>query len=844
MTTKIQNKTFFRMIPQTLALTTALLFSASCTTPAAQPAQATKQSALLGQDGAMTISLPNTIVNRYAALGADVAQGSTDLTVDNIADLLPLDPGDMLLVIQMQGAEIDQSDAASYGSMVNLNNAGRHEFVTVSSVTGNTITIEGGCSGLQNDYAAAGHVQVVRVPQATSLLVESGGRMTAPPWDGRVGGIIAVHVNGAARIDGQIDVSGMGFRGGAADNDSSKLADDIVAYRGSASTDGAEKGEGIAGSAADYDLIGGRYGRGAPANGGGGGNSYNAGGGGGANGDSSMSYSGTGVMDGSLGNAPWDMDPDVMSGPGGLCASSGGGRGGYSYSDQLADPMVDAPGSALWGGNLRAERGGRGGHPVSNAFTGRLFMGGGGGAGDGNDGAAGSGGAGGGIVYLIAQSVVGGGSIYANGQTGSQGGGSAVDGAGGGGAGGSVIVRADSVDSVAVFANGGDGGTQMSSGMDAAGPGGGGGGGFIALPWGVASASAVGGTSGVSSSATMATWNLNGATLGAQGQPFESAVVTLGMQTTLCAPTDISLQLAARNGQPIPGSELLYTIAVNNRGLVQSRFTKIRDLLPVEIANSRWRCTAQNGAVCPIDSGTGAIDVIADLPAGGELDFEVVLPIPTTVKGTLSYGFEGIPSAVVNEVSPADNQIQIADMLAPQADLVVSVSADAAKVHPGDKNRYTVLTANRGFSAAGSLTTQLTLSSGVTPVVEQAEGWQCAVEQNIVKCTRPDLDVGLAKEIVVSVQAPAGLKEINATAEVKADVTPDPILANNSSWFGVAVEEVQIPVPTPTPTPPPSVEHSTGCSVSPSGAAPQNSLWAALFGLVAAALRRNRRRPV
>ena len=56
-----------------------------------------------------------------------------------------------------------------------------------------------------------------------------------------------------------------------------------------------------------------------------------------------------------------------------------------------------------------------------------------------------------------------------------------------------------------------------------------------------------------------------------------------------------------------------------------------------------------------------------------------------------------IPSAVVNKVSPADNQIQIADMLAPQADLVVSVSADAAKVHPGDKNRYTVLTANRGF---------------------------------------------------------------------------------------------------------------------------------------------------
>lgn len=842
MTTKIQNKTFFRMIPQTLALTTSLLLSASCTAPAAKPTQASKQSALLGQDGSLTISLPSTIVNRYAALQADATVGSLDLTVDNMADLLPLEPGDMLLVVQMQGAAIDQTDSASYGSMVNLNSAGRHEFVTVASVSGNTIKIEGGCAGLQNDYAAAGHTQVVRVPQVTDLVVEPGAKLTAPPWDGRVGGIVAVHVNGVARIDGQIDVSAMGFRGGSADNDSSKLADDIVAYRGASSTDGAEKGEGIAGGPADYDLMGGRYGRGAPANGGGGGNSYNAGGGGGANGDSSMSYSGTGVMDGSIGTAPWSMDPDVLAAAGGLCVSSGGGRGGYSYSDLAADPMMDAPGSTAWGGNHRAERGGRGGHPVSNAFAGRLFMGGGGGAGDGNDGAAGSGGAGGGIVYLIAQKVVGGGSISANGQSGSQGGGTVVDGAGGGGAGGSVVLRADSVDALAVFADGGEGGAQVSPAQDAAGPGGGGGGGFIALPQGLASARAAGGVSGASSSTTMSAWNVNGATLGAQGQPVESSVVIPGMVTSLCAPADISLQLAARNGQPIPGSDLLYTVSVHNRGQVQSRFTKIRDTLPAEIQSSRWRCMAQNGATCPADSGIGAIDLTADLPPGGELDFEVVMTLPTSVKGTLSYGFEGFPSSVVNEINPSDNQLLIADMLAPQSDLVVNVSAEAATVHEGDTNRYTMLVANRGYSTSGSLTAQLTLSSGVTPVVEKAEGWQCAVEQNIVKCSRPDLDVGLAPEIVVSVQAPSGIKEINATAEVKAEVTPDPMQANNSSWFGVSVEAAPTPPPTPVPHPEPPVNHAAGCSVSPTGAAPANSLWAAVFGLIAATLRRNRRR--
>ncbi len=842
MTTKIQNKTFFRMIPTTLALTTSLVLAAGCTTPAAKPATTAKQSALLGQDGSMTVALPNTIVNRYAALQADAAQGSMDLTVDNIADLLPLDPGDMLLVMQMQGAEIDQTDSASYGAVQNLAGAGRHEFVTVASVVGNTITIDGSCTGLQHDYAAAGHVQVVRVPQVTDLSIESGGKLVAPAWDGRVGGIVAVHVNGLARIDGQIDVSGMGFRGGAADNDSSKLSDDITAYRGAASTDGAEKGEGIAGGAKEYDMIGGRYGRGAPANGGGGGNSYNAGGGGGANGDSLALYSGAGVMDGALGTVPWSMDPDVMAGPGGLCASSGGGRGGYSYSDLAADPMMDAPGTAAWGGNLRAERGGRGGHPVANEFAGRLFMGGGGGAGDGNEGEAGSGGAGGGIVYLIAQSVVGGGAIYANGQNGSQGGGTVVDGAGGGGAGGTVVVRADAADSIAVFASGGDGGQQISPAADAAGPGGGGGGGFIALPRGTVNVNALGGTSGNTTSASLSAWNLNGATLGAQGQPYESAAVPLGMVTALCAPSDISLSVAARNGQPVPGAELMYTISVQNRGLVHSRFTTIRDTLPVEITSSRWQCRAQGGAVCPMDSGTGPINLIADLAPSAGLEFEVVLPIPSQVKGSLSYAMEGLPSVIVNEATPSDNRIQIDDMLAPQADLMVNVSADAAKVHPGDKNRYTMVVANRGFSAAGPLKAQLTLSSGVAPVVEQSGDWQCAVAQNIVTCERPELDLGLAPEIIVSVQTPKGIKEVNATAEVKADVTPDPMLANNSSWFGVTVENAPAPAPTPPPVEPPVAQPVTGCSVSPSGAAPQNSLWAAVLGLCAAVMRRNRRR--
>jgi hypothetical protein len=839
MTTQKFNKTLFRSASQTLALTAVMMTAASCTQAPAQSQPAAKQSALLGQDGAMTVATASTIVNRYAALKMDASKGQNDITVDGIASLLPLAPGDMLMVIQMQGADIDQTDTAAYGTITNLNSAGRHEFVTVSSVTGDTITIDGACSGLQFDYSAAAHVQVVRVPQVSELVVEAGASLTAPKWDGKVGGIVAVHVDGMVTVHGAIDVSGLGFRGGAVDNDSAKLSDDITLYRSSQSADGAEKGESIAGGPAEYDAMGGRFGRGAPANGGGGGNSFNAGGGGGANGDSAASYLGTGIMDGSAGTGPWTMDPDVLNGPGGLCASSGGGRGGYTYSALAADPMMDGPGSTTWGGNARAERGGRGGHPLSNSFEGRVFLGGGGGAGDGNDGAGGAGGPGGGIVYLIARGISGSGGIYASGQPGEQGGSMAVDGAGGGGAGGAVVLRADAVDGVSVVANGAIGGQQLSSGIDAAGPGGGGSGGFVAVPSGFALTSALGGAAGQSTSSTLLQWNVNGATIGAAGQAYESSVVSLGGGSLLCAPADIALSLTGRNGDPIPGAEILYSFSVTNRGAVRSRFTKIQDEQPSAIRNARWRCTAQNGAICPTDSGVGAIDLTADLPPGGQLDFEVVLPIPTTVTGSMSYSVSGIPSSVVTEQSAGDNRIEISDVLTPQADLVATVSAESSKLHVGDKNRYTLQVANRGFSAAAATIAKLSLTSGVHPTVDSANGWQCSVSQSVVTCTRPELAVGLASDIVVSVTAPAGIKEMNATAEVMAAQTADPMLANNSSWFGVTVEEAV--TPPPPVTNPPAAEPAMGCSVSPA-AGPQNSLWAAVVGLVLAVMKRNRRR--
>ena len=98
---------------------------------------------LVGVDGALTVNTANTVVNQYAVLGADAAVGANSIGVTAIADLTsatlgPLSAGDLVMIIQMQGATIDASDTAQYGTVTALNNAGRYEIIGVAGTTGNT----------------------------------------------------------------------------------------------------------------------------------------------------------------------------------------------------------------------------------------------------------------------------------------------------------------------------------------------------------------------------------------------------------------------------------------------------------------------------------------------------------------------------------------------------------------------------------------------------------------------------------------------------------------------------------------------------------------------------------
>ncbi len=363
------------------------------------------------------------IINEYASV---VALDYPTRRV-RVVDGSVFAPGDLAMIVQMQGAEINVEQAESYGRIENPMSAGAYELVRIDSISLNLLSLN---RPIHNQYDPAGKVQVVKIPEYDHVTVVD--RVFARPWDGNVGGVVAMAAN-CLIVEDTISVDTSGFRGGRYEVQSGcRFEPNTTAWVSDQLCRFSYRGEGTA----SYGVPPNVYGRGAPANGGGGGNNHNAGGGGGGNGGA-------------------------------------GGKGGNGFRN-----------FANWD-----QAGGVGGYPLSKIAaadtSGRLFMGGGGGAGHVNH-TNGSGGArGGGIVYIRAgtlrstpNSLITARGQHAANDTSTLN----PDGCGGGGAGGTIMLHVDQIlEDVELDVRGGNGGTRLAEQQTTSGPGGGGGGGLVLL---------------------------------------------------------------------------------------------------------------------------------------------------------------------------------------------------------------------------------------------------------------------------------------------------------------------------------------------------------------------------
>jgi gliding motility-associated-like protein len=532
-----------------------------------------------GKNGAGIISAANTRVNEFTSLTANANAGNTTLTVassllnTNSRFTSTLTPGDLIMVIQMQGALIKVKPYNSweayvtdslYGQIYSYETCGNYEFAEVKSIISST-QIELNC-GLQYNYSFSGKTQIVRVPRYNSLTVNSGGVLTTDAWNGTIGGVLATEVDGNTIVNtgGSISATGTGFRGGAP---VASGGNNFYPFSmASGTNNGSEKGEGIGSDRLNntFDSLG-RFCKGAPGNAGGGGNANNCGGGGGANGGNISAYNGYGVASAGF-TAIWNLEWPGRA----TVVSSGGGKGGYGTSTTTtANINTVGPNSTSWGSFKRMSAGGFGGRPLDYS-SGKIFMGGGGGAGhtsagQSNGANACRGGNGGGIVFLLNYGTISGpGVIESNGSNGFNAFGTGnfsnptqgIDGAGGAGGGGTIILKSNgAISGITANANGGNGGNQVKSGTassEGQGPGGGGGGGYIAGNGSVFTQNVNGGSNGTTNATAFDTeFPMNGATSGNVGNNNQliapSFSLTSSPNQTLCTGQSASLTATSNN---------------------------------------------------------------------------------------------------------------------------------------------------------------------------------------------------------------------------------------------------------------------------------------------------------
>ncbi len=462
-----------------------------------------------GQD--LTVTNGQTVVlNAYYPGTSSALTGNTSITLGakrNIPGAFTdlggtIAAGDLLMIVQMQGAEIDATisditvtfdpgediyTSSDYGDGSGgldhqgfLDNgsytAGQYEFVVATNAvgtSGGTLTIS---SGLTNSYIAnelptstigRRTFQIIKVGNYRNLTVDAGGEITTVPWNGATGGVISLDVLGTLNLNGRVDADFAGFRGGHLDLSGGDHSDPDNGFRG----------EGIAGTPQqvfgfndDFTVISGTTGlsQGYP--------------GGTQAIDCDINFNGT--LFNNI-NIVWTADrgqgaPGNAGGAGLLNNGGGGGSNGSSGGNGANEGTISSGGGA----------------PMSLENGSRLILGGGGGSGgqtdvvnDGFPEDVNSGRPGGGAILIRADTIESSGAtgvITTNGSSGNTftAANQVADddgSAGGGGAGGTVILLTSSEDisGLTIGATGGDGsglnGVQVFASPDGGGGGGSGG---------------------------------------------------------------------------------------------------------------------------------------------------------------------------------------------------------------------------------------------------------------------------------------------------------------------------------------------------------------------------------
>ena len=164
----------------------------------------------------------------------------------------------------------------------------------------------------------------------------------------------------------------------------------------------------------------------------------------------------------------------------------------------------------------------------------------------------------------------------------------------------------------------------------------------------------------------------------------------------------LELRQSASERQLLRGGIVHHVLTVQNHG-ASTEGTRLSLPLATGVRQSSWTCAGFGGAVCPRESGVGAIDeIIPTLPANASISYSMESELAGDARTRIDLAASVVPADVAqcSANSCADTlALPVTDV--PSAHLQVAVASAQTQARPGSSATWTIDVRNLGSEIAG-----------------------------------------------------------------------------------------------------------------------------------------------
>ncbi|HXM90560.1 MAG TPA: hypothetical protein VN974_03375, partial [Candidatus Dormibacteraeota bacterium] len=250
------------------------------------------------------------------------------------------------------------------------------------------------------------------------------------------------------------------------------------------------------------------------------------------------------------------------------------------------------------------------------------------------------------------------------------------------------------------------------------------------------------------------------------------------------AQADLSISQSASAPVVAAGSNVVYTIAINNNGPNLSQNVVFYENIPANttfqsiVIPTGWTCNVLTvGGTTPINCAN------VSLASAGTSTFTVTLQINAgTAAETVIQNITSVTSNTTNDPVASNNTSTTTILvgITGDADLRLSLSASPSPVFVSSPLTYSVAVQNLGVADATGATITNTLPASVTFVSANATQGICAQSGVVVTCNLGTLTASSTAIATINVTAPGTSTSLTDTASTTSGVT-DPFPSNNSA---------------------------------------------------------------